>query len=274
MSIKTILLHMAHDAVRADRLSLAVDLAREHDAHLEVAVIAVPVITPAAIAGRAAAVGYIGDTREIAEKRTATVQAEVEEACNAAGISWNAQTLGEDEQKGLARLSHCADLLVVSEREGLIPEDYIGLHNPDAILTTASCPVLIVPREGRPARAGSRVLIAWKDNRESSRAVRDGMPFICNADKVYLLTGDPARHRFESGKQIMAFLQRHGVEAEAVSDVGNDHFGEVVLSYAKDLSVDLVVMGAYSTSRWREVLFGGATHEVLSGMTLPVLMSH
>jgi nucleotide-binding universal stress UspA family protein len=50
--------------------------------------------------------------------------------------------------------------------------------------------------------------------------------------------------------------------------------GVTLLSRASDLSADLIVMGAYGHSRWREVVLGGTTRSVLRSMTVPVLMSH
>jgi nucleotide-binding universal stress UspA family protein len=70
-------------------------------------------------------------------------------------------------------------------------------------------------------------------------------------------------------------LARHGVNAEIEQTVSADlPVGEVLLSRAADLGVDLLVMGAYGHSRARELLLGGATRSLLRSMTVPVLMSH
>ena len=41
----------------------------------------------------------------------------------------------------------------------------------------------------------------------------------------------------------------------------------------RDMTVDLIVMGAYGHSRIRELVLGGATRTMLESMTAPVLMS-
>ena len=67
----------------------------------------------------------------------------------------------------------------------------------------------------------------------------------------------------------------HGVTAEVVPDFASDiSVGDEMLSRASDLGCDLIVMGAYGHSRFREMVFGGATRHVLNHMTVPVLMSH
>ena len=50
--------------------------------------------------------------------------------------------------------------------------------------------------------------------------------------------------------------------------------GDLMLSYAADRGIDLIVMGAYGHTRLRELVLGGATRNLLQHMTVPVLMSH
>ncbi len=72
-----------------------------------------------------------------------------------------------------------------------------------------------------------------------------------------------------------AFLARHGVKAQAFSDIGTDrHVGEAILAHATDMDIDLIVMGGYGHSRLREMVLGGVTRHVLDHMKIPVLMSH
>jgi len=67
---------------------------------------------------------------------------------------------------------------------------------------------------------------------------------------------------------------RQGVEAEQVSDVANGRVGDMILSYAKDLEADLLVMGASGHSRLREIVLGSVVHQVLRRMDVPLLMAH
>src|SRR3546814_3101127 len=81
------------------------------------------------------------------------------------------------------------------------PEDYVGLHKPDQLLMESACPVLIIPKGWSGQPIGRRVLIAWKDTREASHAVREALPFLEQAEKIFVLTGDE-RERGAEGKRI------------------------------------------------------------------------
>jgi nucleotide-binding universal stress UspA family protein len=103
------------------------------------------------------------------------------------------------------------------------------------------------------------------------------MPILKRATKVTVLSIDPAGKavRRLPGADIALHLARHGVVAEADSTPSLDlAVGDILLSRAFDMGVDLIVMGAYGHSRVREMVLGGATRALLQQMTVPVLMSH
>ena len=179
-----------------------------------------------------------------------------------------------DHNKILADLGHYADLIVVSKDHGIILEDYIGLHSPDDLLVMATTPVLILPKTGPIKPIGKRVMIAWKDTKEAARAVRDSLDLLQQADQVLVMTGDRPHNRFESAANLVTYLERHGVHPKQVSDVAERNVGQVILTYAMDEKVDLLVMGAYGKSRWREIVWGGVTNHVLGHAELPLMMSH
>ncbi len=73
----------------------------------------------------------------------------------------------------------------------------------------------------------------------------------------------------------MAYLDRHGIAAELVAfDLGDDEAGAAILTFAEGGKADLLVMGAFGRSRFKEWVLGGATRLVLERMTLPVFMAH
>jgi nucleotide-binding universal stress UspA family protein len=47
-----------------------------------------------------------------------------------------------------------------------------------------------------------------------------------------------------------------------------------VLAAAQSLDCDLLVKGAYTQSRLRQLIFGGATRHIIGNATLPVLMAN
>ena len=97
--------------------------------------------------------------------------------------------------------------------------------------------------------------------------------------EVRILTINPAKRIAEkpddSGRELATALGRHGVNAIAAWSLAHAHgIAEELASRIEDLGADLLVMGGYGHSRFREFLFGGATAGMLSRMRLPVLMSH
>jgi nucleotide-binding universal stress UspA family protein len=123
------------------------------------------------------------------------------------------------------------------------------------------------------------VLIAWKDSRESARAIADALPLLKEAKRVFAVAVTPEADESENerftDKELAAFLHRHDIEATvrriAAADIDA---GELLLSQAADVGADMIVMGAYSRPRLAELVWGGVTRVMLSSMTAPVLMSH
>jgi nucleotide-binding universal stress UspA family protein len=74
-------------------------------------------------------------------------------------------------------------------------------------------------------------------------------------------------------------LRRNGVKAKALTikrgtRTTGEQTGEATLEYAMKEGCDLLVKGAYTQSRLRQMMFGGATRHILANAALPVLMAH
>lgn len=147
---------------------------------------------------------------------------------------------------------------------------------PEELALTVGRPVVVVPRFGTFERIGRRALVAWNGSREATRAVHDALPLLQRAEQVTVLSIDPEgdTERLPGG-DIARHLARHGVTVRAATITGTDvAVGDLLLSYAVDHDIDLIVMGAYGHTRLRELVLGGATRTLLRHMTVPVLMSH
>jgi nucleotide-binding universal stress UspA family protein len=148
------------------------------------------------------------------------------------------------------------------------------------VLLNAINPVLIVPYAGEFSSVGQRVLIAWDGSMEAARAVHGAIPLLQRAGQVQVAVFDPrvgpGAHGEEPGADIALFLARHGIRVDVSRHVtgGEIDIGNAILSHASDFGADLLVMGGYGHSRFREVLLGGVTRTILRSMTTPVLMSH
>ena len=135
------------------------------------------------------------------------------------------------------------------------------------------------PPAGGTAEIGKYVTIAWNGSREAARATFDALPLLADAEQVKVLAldqdGADGPEGFTPSDEITLSLVRHGISAEAASgsSVGRST-GEALLSHVAEQGGDLLVMGCYGHTRFREFIFGGATRHVLHNATVPVLMSH
>jgi nucleotide-binding universal stress UspA family protein len=150
---------------------------------------------------------------------------------------------------------------------------------PESVALVAGRPVLAVPYVGLEKPIGGTAMLCWNASRESARAATDALPFLQAARQVIVLVVEPrvseTGHGQEPGADVATWLARRGVKVTVQRDVASDvDVGNVILSRAADLGVDLIVMGIYGHSRMREMVLGGASRTVLASMTVPVLMSH
>ncbi|MGH6948041.1 MAG: universal stress protein [Kiloniellales bacterium] len=175
------------------------------------------------------------------------------------------------EADEVARRGRLADLIVIGRPS---PEgDGVLSPSLDAALFDSGRPVLLVP-PGQTAEFGKTVAIGWDRSREAARAAAVALPLLERAESVTVLTAREDDSGTEPS-QLVKFLNGHGIEARTwafVPDSGR--IGEALLEQAGKAGADLLVMGAYSHSRLRELVLGGATRSVLRHATLPVLMAH
>jgi len=135
-------------------------------------------------------------------------------------------------------------------------------------------PVLIAP-SSVPARLGENVLIAWNCSTEQARTTAFAMPLLRTAKQVTVLTVEGGTVPGPPGTKLVATLEHHCIPARAVTlSPGRRTSGEAILAHAQSLGCDLLVKGAYTQSRLRQMIFGGATRHILAHAHLPVLMAH
>lgn len=167
------------------------------------------------------------------------------------------------------------DLIVAAHPR---PVDLPSNWSAERLLLEMGIPVVLVPNGWNGETIGDAVLIAWNRSREARRAVNDAMPFIDTASKVTILTVDsdrnPAYYGDEPGANLFDHLGRHGAKAEmAKADSHGQPVAQVILSEAAARGADLLILGAYSHPRSREMVFGGVTRSLLANTQLPMLIS-
>jgi nucleotide-binding universal stress UspA family protein len=180
---------------------------------------------------------------------------------------------GSTEEEAILSSLH-SDLVVVGHPEphGL-PDDMA----PERMLLASGVPLLIVPNAWEGETIGDKVLIGWNASREARRAVSDAMAFLVAAESVTVLVVDRSgnrRYGESPGDDIAHHLARHGAQVEVVEVASHGApIAQVILGYAVQSGSDLLVVGAYSHARLRELLLGGATRTLLACMPVPVLIS-
>jgi nucleotide-binding universal stress UspA family protein len=145
----------------------------------------------------------------------------------------------------------------------------------EAVLFESGRPILIAP-PNPPATLGETIAIAWNGSTETARTTAFAMPILRQAARVVVVTveGGPL-HEGPSGEQLARGLRLNGIAAEA-STVKADRrsLGESFLKASASLGVDLLIKGAYTQSRLRQMIFGGTTSHILAEATVPVFMAH
>ena len=176
----------------------------------------------------------------------------------------------------VTRWAHCADLVILGQR---VSDHDTGLYRPEDVILSCSRPVLVVPYAGRRRdRLGENVLVAWNGSREAGRAVQDALPLMSASSAVTVLLVDPEDDAdIDLAEGVVAHLGRHGLNARTQGvrhDLATIAVSDTILTQVAELDADLLVMGAYSHSRLREIILGGVTRDILRDMNLPVLMAH
>jgi nucleotide-binding universal stress UspA family protein len=145
----------------------------------------------------------------------------------------------------------------------------------EAVLFGAGHAIYVVPPKGRVRGDLRNVIVAWKDTRESARGVAEALPFLRASTGTRIVTVDAEGERGEAAIDIAGHLDRHGVNVEITAlEAGNRTVAEVLVDEARKMSADLIVMGAYGHSRFREWILGGATREMLETSDVPMLIAH
>lgn len=278
MAIKDILVHVTDSANAGARMDAAVALAEAHGAHLTgLYTMWIPPI-PGYVEAQIGT-DLIEKQRQLYVQRAGDAKRAFSERADRAGLSseWRCQ---EGHRAELLNVNaHYCDLLVMGRHEDDAPG--LGVDLVEAVVMDSGKPVLVLPDGGAPATGiGHHIMAGWNGAREAVRAIDAALPLMTKAQRVDVIAVDPKTgphqpHGAVPGADLAAHLARHGVRVDAQAMQSDGHgVGEALLARATADGADLLVMGAYGHSRWREVVLGGATAYVLRHSKLPVLMAH
>lgn len=283
MTYKTILVHLSDEKRADDMLNVASILARKHNAHLVGLYITPDVESyPMAVAVQMSS-EILSAHHKQHKERAEILRKKFDDACRKEGIASEWQVVMADVPTvadALIEHSRTADLVIVAQ-QNQDDKDYAQYDVPERIILESGRPVLIVPYAGHFGDIGNNIMVAWNTSKEASRAIFDAIPVMKMADNVRIFWFNPAKDieidedTATPGSLLAKILARHDIKAEASYSVSNDiGIGDELLSRSADVGSDLLVMGGYGHSRFREMVMGGATRHILKHMTLPILMSH
>jgi nucleotide-binding universal stress UspA family protein len=168
-------------------------------------------------------------------------------------------------------LGRAFDLIIVERPSKLASLAEATLE--DALFESGR-PVLMAPPTARKT-LGDRILVAWNGSTETARTLAFAMPFLQGAQEVQVVSAEGAMTPGPGADEVAANLQRHGVPTTARHVLAKGrHPGQVFLDEAMAMDADLMVKGAYTQSRLRQMIFGGATRHIIMEAALPVILAH
>lgn len=278
MGLNDIVVYVDGTEATKARVGFAVALAKEHGAHL----IGVAFAPTALLPLYGADVGFADMTEVLESVKTQSANAleDFKTRAKAEGVSVEArlmQGMSEEFPHDFAHAARHVDLAILGQpRDG---DPLIGQYAlVERCLFASGRPVIIVPAAPEKLTLKGTIVAAWDGSAEAARAINDALIFLKPAARVVLLVGvtaDDGEERTPPTDDMVAHLKRHGVKAEAMRvKVSEGDVGRLLLTTAKDLGADLMVMGAFHHSRWREFILGGVTLTVLEQATIPLFMAH
>src|SRR6056297_1608393 len=278
MTFNSLFTVITDEALVDNVLGHAMEMARAHDAHLDVLCLGVDRSQTGYYYAGASAVA-LQETITRAHEESDEIEKRATKILDGSGIRWASETgvaQLADLGRHVAARARFSDLVVLPRPYG----DNCGAElEPvtESALFEGHTPALIVPPKTKPQPTPNRLMIGWNESSEALSAIRAAMPLITAADAVHVVVIDPPQHgpnRSDPGGLVSQYLARHGAKVEIdVLSKTLPRVSDVLLRHADDIKADMLVMGAYGHSRFREAVFGGATRDMLEQTDLPVFMA-
>ena len=148
----------------------------------------------------------------------------------------------------------------------------------DYFTTHLGRPLLVIPDLKKVFGLPKNVVVAWNESREATRAVHDALPLLETAENIQVVA--VSKNEKEERRSMIVcddlrnHLARHGVNVDVASPARSPKgVGETIMESALETEADLIVMGAYGHSRFKQIILGGVTRHMLDHATIPVLLS-
>ena len=192
--------------------------------------------------------------------------------------AYEGRVVDGDASSGVSLLARISDLVVIGRTNLDDTGASVTPDFPEFVMMNSGRPVLIIPPDYPKETVGQKAMICWNASRESIRAVADALPLLAKAELVQVVMfnveDEADMDATAGGNDIAAYLKRHGVKVEVMPPQQSRDIGKSLLALAEEQGTDLLVMGGYGHTRFREFLLGGVTRTILESTKVPVLMSH
>lgn len=278
MAYKSILTVLTGGRLAGSAVEGAAEVTLRAEGHLEVLSLGVDVSAPGYY--------YAGANALIEQQSLERAREEAAQGAADAEAALKTRTLRWSVTSGVAQIGTIQHLVGTHSRFSdlvVLPKPYgAGREMADeavieAALFAGNVPVLVLPNGTAPPPF-RKIVVAWNQSAEAMGAIRAALPFLQAAELTNIVIVDPPRHaadRSDPGGALSQMLARHGVKAEISVVAGTmPRTSDTLLRHASDQAADLLVMGAYGHSRFREAILGGATRDILEAADRAVFMHH
>jgi nucleotide-binding universal stress UspA family protein len=272
MALKDILLHIDNSASCANRIDLAISLARTHGAHLK----GLYVLSHSYYAPRHG----MGASEAARKAEELFCEKTAQAGISAEWIFADWSVVGVSVTEIINLYAYYADLVIIGQPNHSSSDQSTPLDLPERLGLGAGRPLLVVPYAGSYSTIGNRVMIAWKSGREAVRSTNDALPILEKAGHVSVVTispaGSPDSSDTDNALKICTHLGRHAVNAthEHIYASSSMTIGDVLLNHACEQKMDMLVMGAYAQSRRGVFMHSPVARHLLNFLTVPILISH
>ena len=270
--MKSVLIYIADDAGLEARLQAALDLTRSLGGHLH-CLRANPYKTQMAFDG-VTGMSVMYDISKMSHELDEELRSKIEKRLAVEDVSWDYRVENAEPSRGLSKNSALVDLIVLSsaggDKDAALPLGILG-----DVLFNATAPIVVQPDDVKKFDAFGPALVAWNGSFEAGNALRATVPLLKMASDVHILTVEEDKDHDLPQLAASEYLSYHGIKSEIHSPpAAKTRVDDALLSEARNVHAEYLVMGAYGHSRAREFLFGGVTRSLFKSSPLPLVVSH
>lgn len=279
MGYKSILTVLTETDDTAAVLDAAIAMATAAGAHLDVLCLGIDRTQTGYYFAGATALMH-DETLAQAQVEATRLEAAARDRLGRTDLSWGIEAVVAQSASValiVARRARYSDLVVLPKPYGeSMPADAPVIV--ESAMFQGHAPVVVLAGDATRTLGARRIVVAWNESSEAMEAVRRAMPLLVKADLVSICVVAPERHGSETadpGAELSRMLNRHGATVEvSLLPQTLPRVSEVIARHVADIDADLLVMGAYGHSRFREAILGGATRNMLEHAKVPVFMAH